>query len=482
MTPTEAGRPLLTLPADEMRQLGYRVVDEIIAHLETQRSQHISVVRPHASLTETLGAFGEDPVPASAVMDMVCNEVLSAISQVDHPRFFAFVPGAGNFVGTMADTLAAGFNVFAGHWLAGSGPAAVELQTIEWLCRACGLPETAGGLFVSGGSMANLTALAAARRIVLGGPDASAVAYCSNQTHSSLAKGLRVIGFRPDQVRTVDADGDLRLSISALNKAIEEDRAAGRRPFCVIANAGTTNTGAVDPLGAIADVCAQNKMWMHVDGAYGAAAVLTSRGAAELAGMDRADSITLDPHKWLFQPFEIGCVLVRDLRHLHAAFTVHVDDHGEYLEDIGRVSGEEILFYEHGVQLTRSFRALKLWMTLRVFGVRAMREAIACGIELAEKTEAELRADGRFEVVTPAQLGIVTFAPPIDGMSPEEADAWVQRIVDASLKDGFAMVTSTAVFDRQVLRMCTINPKTTIDDVRQTIDVLANVAERVRSV
>jgi len=215
---------------------------------------------------------------------------------------------------------------------------------------------------------------------------------------------------------------------------------------------------------------------MHVDGAYGAPAVLTSHGAALLAGMDRADSITLDPHKWLFQPFEIGCVLVRDLSHLRATFTVHVDDHGEYLTDISRVSGEEMLFYEHGIQLTRSFRALKLWMTLRVFGIRAMRDAIQQGIELAEETERELRADGRFEVVTPAQLGIVTFAPRGNGETTAEIDDWVKRIVDASLKDGFAFVTSTAVFDRQVLRLCTINPKTTIDDVRRTLDVLADIA------
>jgi glutamate/tyrosine decarboxylase-like PLP-dependent enzyme len=197
--------------------------------------------------------------------------------------------------------------------------------------------------------------------------------------------------------------------------------------------------------------------------------------------MERADSITFDPHKWLFQPFEIGCVLVRDVRHLRQAFTVHGDDHGEYLEDIARIVGEEIVFYEHGVQLTRSFRALKLWMTLRVFGVRAMREAIAYGIRLAEETERLLRADPRFEVVTPAQLGIVTFVPRGDGaMTGEERDAWVSRIVDAVLADGFAMMTSTTVFDRLVLRMCTINPKTTEDDLRATLALVAAMAEKAR--
>jgi len=472
--------PPLTLPSEEMRRLGYRVVDELIAHLETQSSHRVSTVRSRADLESVLGPLTDDPTPVDDVMALVRGQVLEAITQVDHPRHFAFVPGSGNFVGTMADTLAAGFNVFAGHYLAGSGPAAVELQTIEWLCRECGLPPSAGGLFVSGGSMANLTALAAARHARLGGPDASAVAYCSSQTHNSLAKGLRVLGFRPEQVRTVETDGALCLSIEALERAVAGDRAAGRRPFCVIANAGTTNTGAVDPLERVADLCAAHGMWMHVDGAYGAAAVLTPAGKSVLAGLHRADSITFDPHKWLFQPFEIGCVLVRDLRHLRQAFTVHDEDHGEYLEDISRVAGEEMVFYEHGVQLTRSFRALKLWMTLRVFGIRAMREAIARGIAMAEETERLLRADPRYEVVTPAQLGIVTFVPRSDGSTNEQANAWVTRIVDAVLAEGFAMLSSTTFFDRQVLRMCTINPKTTERDLRETLALVADIAEKTR--
>jgi len=195
-----------------------------------------------------------------------------------------------------------------------------------------------------------------------------------------------------------------------------------------------------------------------------------------LAGMERADSITFDPHKWLFQPFEIGCVLVRDLRHLRQAFGVHDDDHGEYLEDVGRLAGEEMIFYEIGVQLSRSFRALKLWMTLRVFGVRAMRAAIARGIVLAEETERLLRADPRYEVVTPAQLGIVTFVPRSEGLTLAEESAWIQRIVDAVLADGYAMMTSTTVFGRNVLRMCLINPKTTEEDVQRTLALVAEIA------
>jgi aromatic-L-amino-acid/L-tryptophan decarboxylase len=469
----------LELPPDEMRALGYRVVDMIVAHHLGLRDQPVSTMRSRADLEAALSAgFPAAPTSASEVLDIVARDVLSAISHTDHPRFFAFVPGPANFVGAMADALAAGFNVFAGHWLAASGPAAVELQTIRWLADACGLPATAGGLFVSGGSMANLTALATARRINLGEPDPTAVVYCSAQTHNSLAKGLRVLGFGDDQLRTVGTDDDLRLSLPALRAAIATDRIAGRRPFCVIANAGTTNTGAVDPLPEIADICNDVGMWLHVDGAYGAAAVLTERGREALRGIERADSITLDPHKWLFQPFEIGCLLVRDVSHLRATFAVHPEDHGSYLEDVTRVVERDVVFYEHGVQLTRSFRALKLWMTLRVFGTDAFRQAIERGMAMAEETERLIRAGSAFAVVTPATLGVVTFTPrpAVDS----EAEELMKRVTERTTASGFAMLTSTNIFGRPVLRMCTINPATTVDDIRETLAHVAAITAEAR--
>jgi glutamate/tyrosine decarboxylase-like PLP-dependent enzyme len=220
-------------------------------------------------------------------------------------------------------------------------------------------------------------------------------------------------------------------------------------------------------------------MWLHVDGAYGAAAVLTDRGRTELRGLERADSITLDPHKWLFQPFEIGCVLVRDVRHLRTTFSVHPEDHGAYLEDVARAVDPEVVFYEHGVQLTRSFRALKLWMTLRTFGTDAVRLAVEAGITMAEETERLLRAGHAFEVVTPARLGVVTFAPRPRARAQEEE--LVRRIVERTIADGFAMLTSTTIHDRTVLRMCTINPATTVDDVRATLERVAAISAVART-
>jgi glutamate/tyrosine decarboxylase-like PLP-dependent enzyme len=464
----------LQMSPDDMRAFGHRVVDMIVDHVETLRDRRVAIQKPRAELEAQLGTFSDAPSAPSDVLSLVERDVMGAVMAVDHPRFYAFVPGPGNFVGAMADALSSGFNVFAGHWLAASGPGTVELQTVDLLRQASGYPDTAGGLFVSGGSMANLSCLAAARAVKLGGPDASAVIYLSDQAHSSLTKGLRVLGFAAGQVRSVAVDEHLRMDTRVLERMIAEDRQRGRTPFCVVASAGTTNTGAVDPLEQLSAICQAHEMWLHVDGAYGAAAALTKRGRDALRGLELADSIALDPHKWLFQPFEIGCVLVRDLRHLRMAFAVHPEDNASYLADVGRMAEREVIFYEHGVQLTRSFRALKLWMCLRIFGLDAFRQAIDRGMALADEVEAMLRADGRWEVVTPAQLAVVTFAPRLTNGGVAEANARVERAVVRLTADGYAMVTSTQVRGRTVLRFCLIHPDARFDEVRETADRLAN--------
>jgi aromatic-L-amino-acid decarboxylase len=462
----------LQLSPDAMREFGHRVVDIIVDHIETLRDRTVSIQRPRTELEAQLGSFSDAPSSPDEVLDLVERDVMGAVTAVDHPRFYAFVPGPGSFVGAMADALSSGFNVFAGHWLAASGPGAVELQTVDLLRKACGFPEGAGGLFLSGGSMANLSGLATARAVKLGGPDPDAVIYLSDQAHSSVAKGLRVLGFAANQVRSVPVDDRLRLDVAALEAAVQKDRSEGWRPFCVVASAGTTNTGAVDPLEKISALCRANDMWLHVDGAYGAAAALTERGRAALRGLELADSIALDPHKWLFQPFEIGCVLVRDMRYLRQAFAVHPEDNAAYLADVGRMAEHEVVFYEHGIQLTRSFRALKLWMSLRIFGLAAFRAAIDRGIALAEEAEQVLRADPRWEVVTPAQLAVVTFAPRLTS-TVAEANTRVERAVERLTADGYAMVTSTLVRGRTVLRFCLIHPDARIEEVKETADRLA---------
>ena len=465
----------LRLSREEMRSLGYRVVDLIVDHFasldEAPVGRSPDRAEMEARLREELPEEGTDP---HAVLDRVERDILPNTLRIDHPRFFGFVPGPSNYIGVLADALAAGFNVFAGTWISGAAAAQVELVVIDWLRKRCGLPETAGGLFTSGGSMANVTALAAARSVMLDNDTGDAVAYCSNQTHSSVDRALRLLGFGPDQLRRLPTDDRYRLDVDALAQAVAADRAAGRRPFCVIANAGTTNTGAVDPLPDLADRAEAENLWLHVDGAYGAAAVLGERGQAQLAGLHRADSLSMDPHKWLFQPFEIGGVLVRNRHHLRRAFQIRA----EYLEDaVGEA--DEVNISDCGIQLTRSFRALKLWMTLKVFGRRHVAAAIRRGFERAEQAERLFREWPAWEVVTPAQMGIVTMrcAPP--KRDAAAVDALNRALVPAIREEGTAFITKTTLAGRPVLRLCPINPRTTRDDIARTVDRLDAVRAEV---
>jgi len=468
----------LELSRDEMRAMGYQVVDILVEHFATLHDQP---VRGWASRADLEARFREPapdgPSDPAAVLARLERDMMPFFTRVTHPRHFAFIPIPSNFVGAMADALASGLNPFLGTWFAGSGPSEIEVVTIDWLCKECGLPPESGGLFVSGGSVANLTALGAARHArleVRGQSPTDAVVYFSDQTHSCVERALAVLGFRADQMRKIPADDRFRLPLAALATAIAADRAAGRIPFCVIANAGTTNTGAVDPLPELAALCRREDLWLHVDGAYGAAAVVCDRGRRALAGIEQVDSLALDPHKWLFQPAECGCVLVRDRRLLLDTYTVHP----EYLQDVHR-DAEAVNFCDYGIQLSRGFRALKLWMTIQVFGMDNLRAAVEHGFVLAETAEALLRAGGPWEVFTPAEMGIVSFRFIAPGCSEERLDALQIEIVDRLLEGGWAVVTSTRLAGHNALRLCTINPRSTVDDVRGTIERMARIGEEL---
>ena len=463
--PTDRSR--IELSREEMRKFGYAVVDLLTEHFADGEKERVGAKVDPAKMIPLFDVDppdnGRDP---NEILAQLKRDVFPNNLHVDHPRFFAFVPGPNNFVSTMGDALAAGFNIFNGTWLGGPAAAAVELGVVRWLCRICGFPESAGGLFVSGGSMANLTGLVAARNALLRDRIEKATVYFSDQTHSSVQRALHVIGFMREQMRKLPSDKDFRLSIQTLREAIADDRAKGLRPFCVIANAGTTNTGAVDPLAELADVAQQEGLWLHVDGAFGAASILSDRGRALLRGLERADSISLDPHKWLFQSFECGCVLVRDAALLRSAFQIKPD----YLRDVHRLTSE-FNPADHGVQLTRSFRALKVWLSLQTFGVAAFREAITRGFELAEIAERELRVRKGWEILSPAQMATVCFRF-------GESDELQTQLVDLMMNDGYALLTSTELRGAVALRLCTINPRTTERDIFETIERLDKFARR----
>jgi glutamate/tyrosine decarboxylase-like PLP-dependent enzyme len=446
-----------------MRRLGYLVVDRIVEHLEALPDLPPIRAGDAGALRAALGGPPpEQPSDPERALELLFEQVLPFGQLGDHPRFFARIGSPSNYVGVLADAAASGFNVFTGSWTGGAGAATVELVVVDWLRELCGLPGESDGVLVSGGSTGTITALAAARMTRLGGrPEPGAVVYASDQAHASNARALDVLGFAPEQLRRLPADTAFRLAPAAVHEAMMVDVAAGRRPFCVVATAGTTSSGAVDPLAELAELCAEHGLWLHVDGAYGAPAVLCPAGRAALRGLERADSLVLDPHKWLFQPYELGCVLVREPGLLERTFALE----GDYLRD---VTGGEVNFRDRSLQLTRGGRALKLWLSIRVFGLAAFRDAVARGIALAEHAEVLLSARPGWEVVAPAQLGIVCFRRAGD-------DEEQSRIADAMVRDGFAAPSTTVLGGRAVLRLCTINPRTTFEDVERTIERMESV-------
>ena len=313
--------------------------------------------------------------------------------------------------------------------------------------------------------MANLTALVTARRIKCGDDFSKAVIYLSDQAHSSNIKAIRVLGFKKEQIRIIPTDIELKFAVNKLKNCIAKDRLEGLQPFCLIATSGTTNTGTVDPLDELATICKKEDIWFHIDGAYGAVAYLSPKAKPLMKGLSKADSLTVDPHKWFFQPYEMGCLLVRNHKHLSHTFT----EKPEYLRDIeGNTS--EINFYDHGIQLTRRFRALKFYMSLKTFGLKEFRDAITFNMELAEKVESILRNSQRWEVVFPATLAVINFRyhPIKKKYSEKELDAINQFISEKVVSSRKALLVTTILHEQVVLRMCLINPRTTLEDVRDT--------------
>ncbi len=462
-------RNTLTLSKQDMLEYGSQILNAVIEHFLTQDKKPPVAMATRVDMDKMfLEEAPEHPANAKEVLDFVLKEVMTKSTIVSHPRAYSFVPGPSNFISAMADTLATGFNTFSGGWAGSPAAAELEIVTINWLLKIFGLPtKSGGGIFTSGGSMANLTALVTARNIICGSDFSKAVIYLSDQTHSSNIKAIRVIGLKKEQIRIIPTNMEFEMAINKLKSAIAKDKLLGLKPFCVIGTAGTTNTGAIDPLDAIAKICKEEKLWFHIDAAYGGAAILSKNGKKILKGISKADSITVDPHKWFFQPYEMGCLLVRNNKNLRGTFT----EKPEYLRDVeGNTS--EINFYDHGIQLTRRFRALKFYMSIKTFGLNAFREAIDYNLTLAEKTEAIIRKSPNWEVITSASLAVINFRyNPINrSLTEKQLDTVNQYISGEIMKNRQALLVTTVLHEQVVLRMCLINPRTTLDDIKETLN------------
>ena len=409
----------------------------------------------------------EESRPAAEVIDWVAREVLPFATRMDHPRCFAFIPSSPTWPGILADFMAAGYNFNQCTWLLASGPSAIELVVIDWFRRWIGYPESAGGLLTSGGSAATVDAFVAAREAA-GNPERATV-YMSNQSHSAQVRAARITGVRSECIRLLPTDDRFRLDMDALVRAVADDRAAGLNPVTVCANAGASSTGAIDPLDAIADFCEAEGIWLHADAAYGGFAAVTEKGKELLRGIERADSVNLDAHKWFFQPYEVGGLLVKDASTLERAFDVYHDVLQDTLWGANHPN-----FSDRGLQLSRSARALKIWMSVQTFGMAAFRQAVSKGMELAARADEYIRESSMLQTLNPASLGVVCFRVNPDGRDlDEEALEKANRNVLARVFwEDRALISSTTLAKKFSLRLCIINHNTTWDDVRETLEAI----------
>lgn len=472
-------RSPLDLDHETMRHLGHLVADTVANHLATLRDQPAyATLGPDAASRLIDPAAPAGGTDFETLLATLRERVFPHAAREPHPGFIAYVPSCPTFPAVLGDWLATGFNFFAGVWPVAAGPNEIEVIVLEWFRQWLGMPQGTGGLLTSGGSGANLTALIAARHHVTQG-DASAIArltvYGSDQVHSSVTRAAWLAGVPREQVRAIATDDSYRLRVDALRDALARDRAAGLLPLMVVANAGTTNTGSVDPLHEVADLCERERVWMHIDAAYGGFSVLTDSGKRALAGIERADSVTLDPHKWLFVPFECGSLLAREPRRLKAAFQIYP----EYLAD-AQSGHEAVNFADYGEQLTRYSRAIKVWMSVRYFGTDAIRDAIDRGVALARRLEQRVRETPPLEVVSPARFGVVCFRVRPNGMLEGGAlDALNERVLARVVGEGRYFISSTRLRGAFLLRACILGYRTAEEDVDGLVRTVAAAARDV---
>jgi aromatic-L-amino-acid decarboxylase len=496
--------------ADEIKRVGYQVVDLIAEHLTTLPDR--PVFRPFPQ--DLAASFLDSPAPDAG---QTPDEILAAFkSEIEpypfgngHPRFYGWVNSPPTVMGIFAEALAAAMNPSC----AGGNHSAiyVERQVTNWFKQILGFPAGSMGLLVSGGSMAALTALAVARHVKCGfdvrslGVQQSPsrlIFYKSQEGHGCHQKALELLGIGSSNLRIVEQDGCQRMSPESLDRQIADDLREGHVPVAVIASAGTVNTGAIDPLDEIADVCARRNVWLHVDGAYGAPAVLSRKYQSQLSALSRADSLALDPHKWLYIPVEAGLVLVRDTQAMRAAFSLVPP----YLRTDGRADGVGGLPWlsEYGFQQTRGFRALKIWMALRHHGIAGYRTSIERDISLAQSLADQIRASGNFELIEPQSLSIVCFryvGAPEDGLKqpdmpggrssaagstqpgegrPADLDARLdilnKAILERTQLEGRVFLSGTVTEGRFWLRACIVNPRASQEDMRTIVEVVTQAA------
>ncbi|HVN19011.1 MAG TPA: pyridoxal-dependent decarboxylase [Dongiaceae bacterium] len=464
----------LEISSDQFRRLADRVTQLTSDYLEHLDSTPIALP---VTGEESRCAF-DAPVPENGLGEAAFDDLANVLrfSRAPSPRFFGYVLGSGEPVAATADLLASVLNQNVTAWRSGPAAVTIEKTVVRWLAEAIGCAGFRGYL-TGGGSAANLMGLAMAREVLAPanerGISAGAVVYASAEVHMSIPKSIALLGIGRDNLRLIPVDSSLRMNAAALDRQIANDKVSGKIPVAVIASAGTVNTGAIDPLKEIAEIAQRHGAWFHIDGAYGALAALAER--EKFQGMELANSISLDPHKWLYQPLDCGCLLYRSSEAAQKAFS----HSGDYTRALSADPIEGFAFFEESLELSRRFRALKLWLSLRYHGLAAFRQSIQKDLQHARRLAAAIKAEPKFELVAAGELSAVCFRyRGVPGMSEEELNRLNAAILQRTQKRGRVYISNASIGGKFCLRACIVNHRTKEADIDAVIsEVLAAAIE-----
>ena len=467
----------LELEKERMKQMDIvlEILSEHMSKMNNIRKMKISGTEEE----ELIERIKENPLPmegrdSKKVAEEMIRDVYSGTMQLQHPRFFSFVCSAISPYAIMGSILSDIYNPHGGAYMLAPAAAAIEEKLVDWMGEKAGFPAaTRSGIFTSGGSISNMTALIAARDDKLPHEELlSGVAYLSEQTHSSLEKGLKMIGFGADQIVKIPVDDDYRMIPDLLRERIKMDNEAGKKPFLVIGTIATTNTGSIDPLTELADICAEFNLWFHVDGAYGGSVLISDIYRNLCKGVERADSLSWDWHKWMLQPYSCSSVLVRDKQKLLNSFV----EHPEYLADVSSLDHND--GWDMGPEMSRPHRCLKLWYTIQSMGISLMQDIVDYSFYNAKIAEKKLLSMEGWEIISKASCGTLNFRYAPADIASEKYDELNALISKKCNEEGFAFIVTTVLREKKVLRMCIINGNTTTDDVLETLEYLDRIAKK----